>query len=511
MAGAQKYDVIVIGAGHNGLTTAAFLAKSGRRVVVLEQRDQIGGMAAAEEFHRGYIAPGVLHDTATVRHNLIRSLDLPRHGLELGAPPSIYAPESGGGLLLHSDVSRAREEIARFSQRDADRYKEFCSFVSRTKSFINGLLDDAPPDLLSPSPRIDWSLLKKGNALRKLGKSDMMELARVVPMSAADWLDEWFETDLLKALLAGPAIHGAFMGPRSPGSALNVLIWECRKGPVVKGGAPALVRALEQSAEANGAEIRTSAKVEGIAVEGGMVVGVTVDGERIECRAVASSCDPRKTMLELVPASEITDTLAGRMKAFRARGTSAKVNIALDARLELAGRPGEAVEVVRTGECLDDLEKAFDAIKYKRFSERPILDIYVPASGVYAPPGHSVMSVMAYFVPYELDGDWNYTQREALGEAVVTVLNEFAPRIKDAVQSVEVLTPVELESRYGSTEGHVYHGEHALDQLLIRPAPECSGYRSPIGGLYLCGSGSHPGGGLTCTPGALAARVIQSS
>jgi phytoene dehydrogenase-like protein len=512
-ASRQQYDVIIIGAGHNGLTAAATLAKRGRRVLLLEQREQTGGMSAGEEFCSGYVAPGVLHDTSGVRHGLIRSLKLERYGLELNTePPSIYAPEKGGrGLLLHHDAAKAGDEISRFTAHDAEQYEAFREFVGRVGTFVNGLLDDTPPAVFGATGGSVWPLVKRALALRKLGKSDMMELLRVIPMCAADWLGEWFKTDLLKALLAGPSIYGTFMGPWSPGSAFNLLAWECRKGPLIKGGGVALVTALENAAKAYGAEIRTGAPVDGIVMTDGKVTGVSVNGDEvIEGKVVAAACDPKQVLLDLVPSSSINQTLRHRIKTFRSRGVTAKVNVALNARVELAGRPGELVEIVRTGESLDDLEKAFDPIKYGRYADRPHLEVYMPAAtdSACAPEGHSVLSILVHFVPHELETRWNYRAREALGETVVETLSDFAPRIKDTIQSIEVLTPVELESRYAVTEGHIHHGEHALDQLLVRPSPECARYATPIEGLYLCGSGSHPGGGITCAPGALGAKAI---
>ena len=508
-----QYDVIVIGAGHNGLTAAALLAAHGRRVLLLEQRDRIGGMAAREEFHRDYRVPGVLHDTSVVRHDLVRSLNLKSYGLELSdGPPSIFTPQAAGkGLLLHHDPARAAEEVGRLATQDAERYGHFRQFVGRVRGFVNGLLDEAPAELFVTGNGAGWSLLKQAYALRKLGKRDMMELLRIIPMSAADWLDEWFKGDVLKALLAGPAVYGTFMGPRSPGSALNLLIWECRRGPLVKGGGGALIEALGKAAAAARVEIKISTRVDRVLTTNGKVTGVSVNGgEVIGGSVVAAACDPKQTLLELVVDSKITDALVHRIKTFRSRGTAAKINIALGGRVEMAGRPGELVEIVRTGETLDALEKAFDPIKYGRYSDRPILDIYMPTATdpSCAPDGHSALSILAHFVPYELRGGWNYREREKLGETVVAALIEFAPGIENAVRFVEVLTPVELESRYTASGGHIYHGEHALDQLLVRPSPECARYRTPIEGLYLCGSGSHPGGGLTCAPGALGAKAI---
>lgn len=508
-----RYDVIVIGGGHNGLTAAALLARRGRRVLLLERRRDTGGLASREEFRDGYAVSGVLHDTSGVRHDLLRALNLRRYGLELNdEPPSIYGAERGGkGLLLHHEAGRAGDEISRFAASDAERYDKFRAFIDRVRGFVNGFLDAAPPELLVATRNGDWSLLKKALAFRRLGKRDMTKLIRIIPMCAADWLNDWFETDLLKALLAGPAVCGTFMGPWSPGSAWNLLVWECRKGPLVKGGGSALVEALRKAAVDSGVEIRTSAQVERILIEGGRVTGVSVDGDDIiEGSAVAATCDPKQTLLGLVPPSEISETLTHRIDTFRMRGTAAKVNIALDARVELAGRPGELVEIVRTGATLDELEKAFDPVKYNRYPDRPVLEVYMHGAtdSSCAPEGHSVLSILVHFVPHRLEDGWNYRERERLGDVVVDTLSEYAPRIKDCIEFVEVLTPVEIEDRYGVTGGHIFHGEHALDQLLVRPSPECARYRTPIDGLYLCGSGSHPGGGLTCAPGALGASAI---
>lgn len=510
---ASNYDVIVIGAGHNGLTAAALLAKRGARVLVVEKRDRVGGLAAREEFRDRYMVPAVLHDTSGVRHRLIRSLRLDRHGLEIAAdPPAIYAPERGGrGLLLKHDPSQAGEEISRFAAGDAEQYVAFRGFIDRVRGVVNRLLDEPPPELFGARKTIDWALLKRARSVRKLGKRDMMEVARIAPMSVADWLDEWFEGDLLKALLAAPALCGSFTGPRSPGTALNLLIWECRKGALVKGGGVALVEALRRAAEAAGAEIRTGARVDRLITKDGRVAGVSLQGDEIiGSRKVAAACDPKQTLLTLLETSAISGTLAQRMRSFRARGTTAKVNIALRARIELAGRPQELVELVRFGQSLDDLERAFDPVKYGRYAVRPMLEVYVPGATdpAAAPVGHTVLSCLVHFVPYELESRWDYSKREALGQCVLSTLREFAPGIGDALEGIEVLTPAELESRYGLSNGHIFHGEHAIDQMLVRPSPECARYETPVEGLFLCGSGSHPGGGLTCAPGALAARCM---
>ena len=513
MSDKRRYDVIVIGGGHNGLTTAGLLARRGRKVLVLEQMPHCGGLGASVEFAPGYRSAGVLHDTTGVRQEVIDALNLKRYGLELeGNPPSVFTPESRGkGLLLYHDPQKAAGEIARFSERDAESYIAYREFIGRVRGFINDLLDTPPPDFDSAKTPSPWEITRRAMGLRRLGKRDMMEVLRVVPMSVADWLDEWFESDLLKASLAGPAVYGTFMGPRSPGSAVNLLLWECRKRPSIKGGPAFLVTALEGAARANGVDIETGKRVKAIRVADGRVEGITAtDGEAVAAPIVAATCDPKKTILELLAAGTAPARLEQRMARFRARGTTAKVDLALNARVELAGRPGERVEYVRTGENLDELERAFDAVKYNEYSEEPILDIYMPtfSNPGFAPEGHSVLSVLVHFAPYELATKWDDESREDLGEKVVDVLSRYAPGIADVIDATSVLSPADLESVYGTTQGHIYHGEHALDQLILRPTPETARYATPVKGLYLCGSGSHPGGGITCAPGLLGAKAV---
>ena len=514
----DRYDVIVIGAGHNGLTTAALLAREGRSVLVLERRGVVGGLAAGEEFHPGYRSAGVLHDTSCVRRDVVEELGLEGLGLSW-TESAVFVPQTDGpGLLLHHDANRAAQEIGAASDRDAGRYAEYRAFLTRIARFVNGFFSETPLDRTFTGPDGGvLDLLKTGLALRRLGRRNMLELLRIMPMSVADWLDEWFEGELLKCLLAAPAIHGTFTGPRSPGSNASLLRLESAGGASVRGGPQSLIDALEAAARAQGVEVRTGAEVRGITVSGGGVTGVSLDGgEQIDAAVVAASCDPRRTFLYLIPGRDITPKLEHRIQSFRMRGTTAKVNLALNAPLRFACRPDLEIEYARTGERMDDLERAFDAVKYGRFSERPILDIYVPtaASPDLAPDGHSVASILVHFVPDDLRDTrqgWTKKQREKLVKTVIDTLEQYAPGTRQSIVARDVLAPPDLEERYGITHGHIHHGEHALDQLLVRPCPECARYRTPIEGLYLCGSGSPPGGGLTCAPGALAASAMRKT
>jgi phytoene dehydrogenase-like protein len=357
------------------------------------------------------------------------------------------------------------------------------------------------------------SLAKYGLALRSLGSHEMMEILRIPPMCVADWVRESFESELLCASLAQSAVFGTWCGPWSPGTATNLLVRECTAGKAVRGGAPALIDALSRAATSAGVEVRTGCEVDEIVVNRGVASGVILaGGERIGAAAVVSSADPRNTFLRLVRPQHIDGRFERNLESWRARGTTATVNLALSAPLEFACRPGLRVEYARTGQTLDGIERAFDAVKYRRASENPVLDIFVPTVSTpgAAPDGHEVVSIVAHFAPYDLEGGWTDAAREALGDAVVAALERFAPGVSASLVARQVRTPKDIEERYGTTGGHVHHGEHALDQLITRPTPETARYASPIENLYTCGSGAHPGGGVTCAPGTLAARQVRT-
>jgi phytoene dehydrogenase-like protein len=512
----NTYDVIVIGAGHNGLTAAALLAKQGRKVLVLERRNIIGGLAAGEEFHPGYHSCGLLHDTGQVRAKVVRALNLKSHGLDfLARRPSVLALDPDGrGLLVGSKERLTAKEINSYSPEDAGQYRQYRKFIKHVAGVINRIFDEPPPAIDSFNSRSLWDLFRAGFALRRLGKTTMLDLMRIAPMCVADWMNEWFENSRLKAALACAGLSGNFAGPWSPGTAFNLLMWECTAQHTIKSGPRSLIAALEKAAQSQGVEIRTESEVSKIQVSGGWVKGVVLkSGEHIQAPIVGSSCDPRHTFLGLVPRNQAKNWQEHRMQHIRGTGSTAKVNLALNTQLEFNNRSREKIEFARTGHHLDHIEKAFDACKYGQFSADPILDIHIPtvSNPDLAPPGHSVVSILVHFVPYGLQPQWNQDQTEKLGDTVVATLQQYAPDVSEAVVARDVMSPVDLEKRYGLMQGHVLHGEHALDQLIFRPTPECARYNTPIKGLYLCGSGSHPGGGITCGPGALAAAVIAQA
>ena len=501
----SAFDVIVIGAGHNGLTTAAALARAGRSVLVVESGDAVGGLAAAHAFHNGH-ALRILQDTRGVRRFVVRDLELQKHGLRMrGTAPDVLALGApGDALVLRGERAAALEAIAARSRPDADAYAALLDFATRTRDALATFLDQPPVDVLDVQSAGSLDLLRRALRVRAAGRRDLLELLRQPPMSVADALDERFELDVLKAALALPAVAFDHTGPRSPGTQASFLFDAAAAGPGVEGGGPALVTALESAATAAGATIRCAARVERVRVDG-RVRGVRLaDGEEIDASVVAASCHPAETFLRLMPRRSMPARLLHRVQRLRTRGTAAVVAFALPQRPRFAARPDEVFEFVRTGADLNALERAFDSVKYRRLPEHPALQMHVSehsSSGV-------VLSALVHAVPYALEGGWSEARRTQLGDRVQEIVAAHCDDFEVVARAVWV--PPDLEQRFALPQGNLHHGEHALDQILVRPIPECSRYATPVPGLFLCGSGSHPGGGITCAPGFLAARAIRS-
>ena len=506
----STYDVIVIGGGHNGLTTAVTLAKKGQKVLVLEKRKILGGIAAGEEFHPGYRTTGLLHDTTGIRTEVVANLQLEKFGLKLEKerPSVAILSDKGECIQLQSDALRSAKSIEQISPADATAYVQYQNFLAKVRPVISDLMNQSPPQISADNLTMMGlvSLAKKGLRLKGLGNKTMLELLRIAPMCVADFLNENFETEFLKAGLAAPALYGSYAGPWSAYSTINLLLWESAAKNNAVGGPQSLVNALQKAALDAGVEIRTGVEVQKILVDDqGKACGVqTVSGDKIQAKKIAASCTPKKTFLHLLDEGQIDYQLEYWIQKIRSRGTTAKVNLAVNKMVSLNG---EKISFARTGNSFDEMEKAFDPIKYGEATKHPFLDIHIPTveDPKLAPEGHSVVSVLAHQIPYDLASGWTDENKNQLGQHVLQVLEKYTPGIMDAVVHMQVESPLDMEEKYGLTEGHIYHGELFVDQLLTRPIPSCMHYRTPIPQLFLCGSGSHPGGGITCAPGAMAA------
>ncbi len=509
----DQFDVIVIGAGHNGLTAAAMLAKRGRAVLVLEASDRVGGLSAREEFHPGFVAPGVLHDASCLSQSVVDELELSRHGLACVEPPGVLQLDADGpGFEFWGELDRACDAIGGLSARDAEKYRQFRAWIDCVAMALRPVFQDVPPDVSDTSAAAVLRLGKRAWSVRRLGRADLSELSRVVPMSTADWLGEWFESEPLKCALAWPALEAMFAGPRSPATAATLLRWLVLRGREINGGGAAIIDSLVAANRAFGVQLETSARVTSIDVRSGRARSVTLaDGRSFEAPIIAAACDVRHVLLDLPRDHRLAPSQRRSIESLRTRGVTAVLRIALDRPPEFAARPAEHIARARTGASLDDIERAFDAVKYDRFSERPVLDIRIAAADGRGEPAANqpcVATVLAQYVPFAMDGGWSDDARRRLESAIIAEMAIHATGLRDSIVATQLLTPPDLAQRYGLAGGHLHHGEHALDQMLVRPARCCARYATPIEGLYLCGGGCFPGGGITCLPGANAARAI---
>lgn len=519
----RKYDAIVVGGGHNGLVCAAYLARGGRRVLVLEQRERVGGAAVSEEVFPGYRFSVYSYVVSLLRPEIVRDLALPRHGLQILPLESTFTPLPDGDYLASwADPDATRREIYRHSPRDAEALDEFGHLMHHMAMAVKPLLGMVPADPTSLHPRDLRSLLGLGRHMRSLDERHFHALWKLMTMSSADFLDEWFECEPLKATKSASGIIGTFLGPRSPGTAyvllhhyMGEIDGAFRAWGFAKGGTGGVSEAIAGAARGFGAEIRTGARVEQVTTRGGRATGVVLEGgEEITAKTVVSGLDPRATFLGLVDGRELPGELVESVRRFRFRGSSAKVNLALAELPDFSALPGRGSHLrgaISVSPSIDYLERAYEDAKYGAFSRRPYMDVVIPSmiDPEMAPPGRHVMSIFVQYAPYHLNGGWTDAEREALGDTVVETLAEYAPNLPSAILHRQVVTPRDIEDTLGMAEGNIFHGELSLQQLsFLRPAPGWAGYRTPIRGLYQCGSGTHPGGGIMGASGRLAARTI---
>ena len=517
------WDAIVIGGGHNGLVNAAYLARAGRKVLVLEQRPRVGGAAVTEEIFPGFKFSMFSYVVSLLRPEIIRDLDLPSHGLHILPLGSTVTPmENGNYLAAWADHDETRRELYRHSPRDADAYDEYGRLMFHMAHAVKPILSMVPPDPTSLAPRDLMGLLRLGKHFRDLGAEKFHALYKLMTMSSADFLEEWFETDVLKATKSASGIIGTFLGPRSPGTAyvllhhyMGELDGVFRAWGFAKGGTGSVSESIAGAARRFGAEVRTDAAVAHVLVKGGRAAGVVLaNGEEIRARTVVSGLDPRRTFLGLVDRKELPEEFVADIERFKFRGSSGKVNLALGALPNFTCMPGNGPHLrgaMSISPSLDYVERAYDDAKYGEFSRRPFMDIVIPSliDPGMAPPGKHVMSIFVQYAPYFLKGGWTDAKREAFGDAVVNAVERFAPNIKSCILHRQVLTPLDIERITGLSEGNIFGGELALHQLFfLRPAPGWAKYRSPVRGLYQCGAGTHPGGGIMGASGRLAAMAI---
>jgi phytoene dehydrogenase-like protein len=517
------YDAVIIGGGHNGLTAAAYLARAGRRVLVLERRPVVGGAAVTEEVLKGFHFSVCSYVVSLLRPEIIHELDLRRHGLEILPLDGTFTPMPNGNYLWRTDDhAHTHAEIARHSRRDADAYEAYNRTMVEMGRFARPILAMEPPDPTSLNLRGLTQLASILNRLRRLSYDDQYAQIQLLTMSVIDFLDQWFETDVLKATTSASGIIGTHLGIRSPGTAyvllhhyMGEIDGAFRSWGLARGGTGAISNAIAAAAREAGVEIRTDCDVARILVRDNAARGVVLtNGDEITARVVASSVDARLTFGRFLDPGDLPVDFMADVARVRYRGSSAKVNLALDALPDFTNLPGAGRHLagaISISPNVEYMDRAYDEGKYGRFSRRPYMDIVIPSltDPTVAPPGKHVMSCFVQYAPYQLaEGTWD-GQREALGDAVIDTLAEYAPNIRNIVLHRQVVTPLDLERDWGLAEGNIFQGELSLEQLFfLRPVPGWARYRTPIRNLYMCGAATHPGGGIMSAPGRNAATRI---
>ncbi|MFN8519004.1 MAG: NAD(P)/FAD-dependent oxidoreductase [Chloroflexota bacterium] len=518
----QRYDAVVIGGGHNGLVSAAYLARAGLRTLVLERRHVLGGAAVTEEIVPGYRFSVASYVVSLLRPEIIRDLDLPGHGLRILPLDGTFTPLEGDYLWRTDDHAQTVRELRRWSATDAEAYAEYGLLMVEMARFIKPILGITPLDPRKPDPRDAMPL---GSLLRdfsKLPRRQQTAFVQLMTMSAADFLDQWFETQPLKGTMSASGIIGTFQGVRSPGTAyvllhhyMGEIDGAFRAWGIPKGGTGGVSESIASAARAFGAEIRTEAPVARIAVRDGRATGVVLEsGEEIVADRVLASTDAKVTFLDLIEPGVLEDDFTDAIRRFRFRGSSGKVNLALDGLPDFTCLPGVGEHLrgaISFSPSLDYMEQAYDDAKAGRFSRRPYVDMIIPTlvDPRMAPPGKHIISCFVQYAPYHLaEGTWD-DQREAFGDAVIDTIAERAPNIRSLIVGRQVLTPLDIERTMGLTEGNIFQGELSLEQLFLnRPAPGWARFRTPVRDLWLCGSSAHPGGGIMGAPGRIAALEV---
>lgn len=524
----QKYDAIIIGGGHNGLICAAYLAKAGRKVLVLERRHVLGGAAVSEELYPGFTFSVASYVVSLFRPHIIRELELARHGYEVIPMDCSFLPlPDGDSLARWGDSHRSRREVARFSKKDSEVYPEFSRVMTHMGKLAKAVIDHPAPDITSYKPSELSNLLRLGKAFRDLGP-DLLHLnTKLVTMSALDFLDQWFESDVLKAPMSVSGIIGTFQGIKSPGTAyvllhhyMGQLDGAFRSWGFSKGGTGGVSMACARAAMSYGAEVRTEAPVKHVLLKGGVATGVVLEnGDELLANTVISNLDPNRTYLKMVGEANLDPDVAKEIKRFKLRGSSGKVNLALDSVPEFSCRPGVGDHIrgdIAIAPSTDYLERAYDQAKYGEFSTRPYINAVIPTltDPSLAPPGKHILSCFVQYAPYHIkEGAENWPKyREAFGDTVVDTLAEYIPGLRDKILFRQVLTPWDLEQTMGLTEGNIFQGELSLEQLLFqRPLADFSKYKTSVPKLWMCGSGTHPGGGIMGASGELCAKTMLNS